>query len=200
MPKLSIIIPHKSTPSNDLALRINIAALLANTCNSYELIIDTECPKDPYKIWNEASRQARGDILIFTNSDVIMAPDWDCEMVNCAIDNRIVTGYLVEPGNIGVASQNIALSFGKTPETFDQAAFEKWAANQQHEAYKIERGWYMPCAMNRDWFLSTGRFDTTLAFPNPNDIIFWEHCIAQYGTVLIRAKSYAYHFQNLSGR
>jgi len=200
MPDISIIIPHKRTPENDYCLELNLRMLLQNTCCSYELIIDTEAPKDPYKIWNEASRSARADILVFTNSDVLMAPEWDLRFVEHVDYNTILTGYLVEPGNIGVADVNIHRDFGKHPGDFRRTDFEDFAAKHQVPDYIFQRGWYMPCAMRKDFFLNAGGFDTTLGFPNPNDIIFWEHCIKDYNTTLARVRSFAYHFQNLSGR
>lgn len=201
MPKLSIIIPHKRTPSNNMALFMNIETMVENTNNTFELLIDTEVPKDPYQIWNEMSQKARGDILIFTNSDVIMGPGWDEPFARHCQPNAIVTGYLVEPGNVGVASQNIHMNFGRTPGEFQISEFYQFVLNYINpNDVKEERGWYMPCAMNREWFLSTGGFDTTLGFPNPNDIIFWERCIKDYGTKLLRVRSYAYHFQALSTR
>lgn len=200
MPDISIIMPHKKTPENDYCLELNLRMLLENTRYSYELIIDTEAPKDPYKIWNEASRSARADILVFTNSDVLMASEWDFHFVAHMEYNIIFTGYLVEPGNIGVASVNIHRDFGKNPHTFDRQAFEEFALKHPVPDYTLQRGWYMPCAMSKEFFLDTGGFDTTLGFPNPNDIIFWERCIKEYNTKLVRVKSFAYHFQNLSGR
>ena len=206
MPKMSIIIPHKRTPLNDEALRLNINMLLSNTYNDYELIVDTESPKDPYKIWNEASVIARGDILVFTNSDVLMSKNWDIPMLKAVENNAIVVGYLIEPGNIGVAEENIQLDFGRVPSTFNRSDFESYAAmtmaRLQHEGkgVKEERGWYMPCAFLKEWFNWTGGFDTTLGFPNPNDILFWNRVVEDYHTKLLRVNSFAYHFQNLSGR
>ena len=201
----SIIIPHKPTGMNDEALELNLKMLLRHTRLTYELIIDNECPKDPYKIWNEAARMARSDTLVFTNTDVLFGPEWDMLVDHQIYPNTIVTGYLVEPGNIGVATQNIHENFGKTPTLFDMHAFEDWVRHQlsnveQGNAVKEERGWYMPCAMNKNWFNSIGGFSTELGFPNPNDAIFWDRCIADFGTKLLRVPSYAYHFQNLSGR
>lgn len=202
MPDLTIVIPHKRTPANDFALRLNLQMLLENTSHSFELIVDTETPKDPYKIWNEASKQARGRILVFTNSDVLMAPSWDEMYIKHMEDNAILTGYLVEPGNVGVAAQNVALDFGRKPEDFHRQAFENWSFSQQWKVpeVRLERGWYMPCAFYRDWFNWTGGFDTTLGFPNPNDILFWEKCLNNFHTKLLRVKSFAYHFQALSTR
>ena len=199
-PRLSIIIPHKSTILNDEAMHLNIQMLFDNTVMPYELIIDTETPKDPYMIWNEASKHARGEYLVFSNSDVLMGPDWDVYMVTGCEYNSIVTGYLVEPGNIGVASVNIHKDFGRSPQSFKRGEFERFAANERVLSLKEERGWYMPCCVRKDWFLSTGGFPTDIPFPNPNDIIFWERCIEEYGTKLLRANSFAYHFQNLSAR
>lgn len=202
MPDMTIVIPHKSTPMNDKALQINLESLLRNTVHSYELIIDTECPKDPYKIWNEAATFARGKILVFTNSDVIMARGWDEPFFHFMEDNAILVGYLVEPGNIGVASENIQADFGRTPYNFDQQRFEDFVTSKVYStpAMKHERGWYMPCAFYKDWFNWTGGFDTTLGFPNPNDILFWNKVTSQLGTKLLRVNSFAYHFQALSTR
>jgi hypothetical protein len=116
-----------------------------------------------------------------------------------------VTGYLVEPGNVGVAAQNIHMDFGKDPSVFDARAFEEYVRREtQHveagNMFKDGRGWFMPCAMNRDWFNSVGGFPTDIGFPNPNDAVFWDNCIADYNTKLLRVPSYAYHFQALSSR
>jgi hypothetical protein len=175
--------------------------LSENTTYSYELIIDNEVPKDPYKIWNERSKEAQADILVFTNSDVLMAPVWDLHFIRYMIDNAIFTGYLVEPGNVGVASENIHKDFGKTPETFNRRAFEEFTLRNYVMDIQEQRGWYMPCAFRRDWFLGTGGFDTERGeFPLPLDIWFWEKCIKELGTRLYRVKSFAYHFQALSHR
>lgn len=201
-PKLSVIIPHKPTARNDEALALNLDMMFKNARNPFEIIIDTETPKDPYKIWNEASKVARAEVLVFTNSDVLMAKDWDVNLLAYAQPNVITTGYLIEPGTIGVAPENIHHDFGRVPATFDRAGFEQYASQLMigKPAVIEQRGWYMPCAISKEWFLGTGGFDTTLGFPNPNDILFWEHCIHDLGTKLLRVASIAYHFQALSTR
>ena len=200
MPTITIIIPHKPMPENNDALSINICMLIENSCSSLEIIVDTESPKDPYIIYNEAAKVARSDILVFTNSDVLMAPDWDRPFIDHMQDNAILTGYLVEPGNVGVASENIQVDFGKTPYIFDRTLFETFAVMSRQPPVKEERGWYMPCAFRRDWFLSTGGFDTSIPFPHPSDIVFWNKCVKELGTKLLRVNSFAYHFQALTHR
>ena len=201
-PILSIIIPQKRTPMNNLSMVMNFDMLLHNTVNSFELIIDTESPKDPYKIWNECSMHARGDILVFSNSDILFAPRWDEMFVNYMRDNAILVGYLVEPGNISVARGNVWKSFGKDPIEFNWQKFENWVSTHRDDVLECKegRGWYMPCAFRRDWFLRTGGFDTTLGFPNPNDSMFFDKCRDTLGTKFYRVRSFAYHFQALSSR
>jgi hypothetical protein len=199
MPDLSILIPHRPRPSNDKALKLALDSIQRFTDLSYELIIDTTVPRNPYAIWNEMVHQARGRTLIFTNSDVIFAPGWDEMAVNCP-PNTIVTGYIVEPGNIGVAPVNISRDFGKHPDNFREADFHSFVGKHKAPDLKEERGWYMPCAMDKLWFRSTEMFPTVHPFPHPSDIDFWEYCKNDLGTKFMRARSYSYHFQNQSGR
>ena len=203
MPDMTIVIPHLRKSMNDAALQLNIARLFENTHHSFELVIDTESPRDPYKIWNDVAKIARGKIIVFSNSDVIMAKDWDVPFVKYMQDNAILTGYLVEPGNIGVADVNIHMDFGRNPYTFRPDEFENFAVlyGSNTPEVKEERGWYMPCAFLRDWFIWTNGFDTDRGgFPLPLDIWYWDKCRGNFGTKFIRVRSFSYHFQNLSSR
>lgn len=199
-PTISIIIPHLRKKNNDLALKLNVEMLMDNTANSFELIVDTQAPKDPYEIWNETAKSARADILVFSNTDVLMAIDWDIYMVVYCKHNIIVTGYLVEPGNVGVADVNIHKDFGRHPDSFRRKEFEDWCDDQKVPECIEQRAWYMPCAVRKDWFLETGGFKPGYPFPNPNDIRFWDECRDVFGTKFLRVNSWAYHFQNLSAR
>lgn len=199
---ISILIPHKSTPLNDICLDLNLKMLEENTKSEYEVILMYE-KQDPYALWNRYARTAKSDLLIFSNSDVLMAPNWDVQLVTHADNNSIITGYLVECGAIGIASQNIDRNFGRNPSKFDRQGFEdfcqEFALKRQIPDIKNERGWYMPCLMTKEFFSRMGGFPCDLPFPHPNDIKFWEHCLKQ-GAILKRANSFAYHFQNLSNQ
>jgi len=198
---LSILIPHKRGIKNDLALQLNVQMLLENTVNQFELLVDT-MDGCPYRLWNEMARKAKYEILVFSNSDVLMSKGWDSYIPNYVIDNNITTGYLVEPGIIGVFWQNITKNFGMSPEDFNRLEFEKFAISHttQLDEVRHERAWYMPCFMKRDWFLGVGGFDIENPFPYPNDEKFWNDVESQYDTIFLRIPSIAYHFQNLTGR
>jgi len=198
---ISIIIPHKIGPSNDKALRLAIDSIMEYTERTYELILDMTVPRDPYRIWNEVSEQARGKTLVFSNSDVIFAPGWDV-MADHARSNVIVTGYILEPGNIGVAPVNIRRDLGRHPDNFNHSEFLSFVKKHSTKVPELteKRAWYMPCAIDKEWFLSTGGFPIDVGFPSANDKRFWDQCRDNLGTVFLRARSYSYHFQNQSAR
>jgi len=204
MPQIAVIIPHKRMPENDKSLMLNIDMLLSNSKLSLEILIDSETPSDPYRIYNELAEKARSDVIVFTNSDVLMAPGWDYPFWDHVEYNSIVTGYLVEAGNVGVADVNVAKDCGKTPDAFNRIGFEQYVSQLRNiidPGVKEERAWYMPCAMHREWFLSTGGFDLSHGgFPAPIDIEFWNHCRDVYHTKFLRVNSFAYHFQAMTHR
>jgi len=197
----TIIIPHLHTKMNDECLEINLRMLKDNTKIPYDVVVDDR-DLDPYEIWNDQVAKAKTDVVVMSNSDVLMAPGWD-SMINFCVSNSIVTGYLVECGAILASDVNFSCDFGKTPSTFRRDAFESFSLEKSKTvpAVKEERGWYMPCAVNRDWFVSTGGFDMSKgSFKGkiPLDIYFWDSCLRTPGFRLLRANSFAYHFQNLS--
>lgn len=201
-PDISILIPHKPGGMNDKALKLAIDSIVRFTQNySYEIILNMTVPGDPYSLWNDMALQSKGYALVFSNSDVIFAPDWDRHLIKNADDNTIVTGYVLEPGNIGVAPVNIHANYGKNPDEFNETGFHSHVEKHKADDVKEERAWYMPCAMSRGWFLySSGMFPVDIPFPNPNDILFWNRCKEELGTRFLRVKSYSYHFQNQSAR
>jgi hypothetical protein len=242
-PAFSIIFPHKRTPVNDQCLKIALHAIKKNTTNKYELIIVEDPPGgkiDPYEAWNVAIPQAKSDHIIFSNTDVILAPGWDLPLVKYFDEKTIITQYLIECGAIGVHLNNIQRDFGKTPAAFRMHEFEDFTrtnphapcmthvkeerkARQNHMAWdcacytkrikgKLREvpeailewpgnfGWYMPSYMHRKLFQRAGGFKTDVPFMyRPNDAILFEDC-EKLGARIIRVRSYAYHFQNLSHR
>lgn len=196
MPNLSILIPHKHDPVNDKALAIALSCIAANTRHDYELMIDTTTPGDPYVILNDMARRASSDWLFFGNSDLFPAPGWDVPLLAAAQRGTIVNATLVECGAIGVHNQNIHRNFGMTPDTFDRAGFEAWAATNPE--LPLGDGFVFYALLNRLDFLEEGGFDTANgAFPDPLDSMFWARWQAS-GKRIIRANALLYHLQNYS--
>lgn len=194
-PEISILLPHLRGPANDRALRIALDCLIENTAADFELLMDTSVG-DVYTICNRLAAQASGEWIVFTASDVFMAPGWDAPMLEAAQVNRIVTGVIVECGAIGVHVLNHHHNFGMTPETFDRAAFEAWCIESPE--MPAGHGWYFPSLHHRQSFLDFGGFDVSRGpFPEPLDSYYWA-VWKKSGREIYRAKSFCYHLQNYS--
>lgn len=194
---IAILIAHKHEPENDKALDIALACIVRNTRTDYQLLVDTKTPDCPYRVWNRLARSTDAEWLLFTNSDVFMAPGWDVPMLDIAQPDTIVTGVVVEPGAIGVNERNIDKSFGMTPESFDRKAFEEWITTEPG-GVPGGIGWFMPSLHHRETFLRIGGFDTSLGvFPEPLDEEHWNRWKAS-GRRIERVMSYSYHLQNWS--
>lgn len=198
---VSIILPHKRTPRNDECLRLFIDAIQAYTPVPYELIMDVS-DKCCYRKWDEGIRKAKYDVCILPNTDTIFAPGW-ITMAEYCMPNAITVMRLVECGAIGVASCNIGQNFGQWPHEFDKQAFEAFAEEHGKTVPEVEeaRKWYMPCAFDKNWYISTGGFDVNKGgFPQPLDIWFWDRVSQVPGFKFLATRAYCYHFQCLTGR
>jgi len=196
MARLAVLIAHKHQAANDAALAVALDCLVRHTRTDYELLVDSTTPACPYRVLNTLVRQTAAEWIVFSNSDVFMAPGWDEPLLEQAAPQRIVTGVIVEPGAIGVNILNHQHNFGMTPERFDRAAFERWVAETPETP--AGAGWYFPSLHHRETFLDFGAFDTTLGhFPAPLDAIYWDRWLAA-GREVVRAQSYSYHLQQYS--
>lgn len=193
---ISILIPHKSTPLNDKALELNLRMLRQNTKHAYELIV-VENYGDPYLFWNDYSEHAKYEPMVFSSSDMLMAPEWDTAMLGGLHGNAIVTGYLVEPGVIGVSPKNICLDLGRSPETFQRGKFEEVSKTSLAPMSRMGLGWYMPFMITKTLFKRLGKYPYINPFPYHNDVHFFEKAEKE-GVNFVQAKSFAFHFQNLS--
>jgi hypothetical protein len=193
----SILIPHYSTPESDEALHLCIRMLRENSLRKdYELIV-VQGYRDPYVFWNEYAERAKHEALAFFNNDMLPAPGWDEFPMKHLTDDALIMGYLVEPGVIAPADQNIRRDFGRRPSTFRRKEFEDFCTAQEVPEVSEQMGWYMPVALTKSFFRRMGGYPIQAPFPHPNDIAFWDHCRAQ-GARLLRVRSFAYHFQGMS--
>lgn len=194
---LSILIPHKKTPQNDKALAIALACIADNTHNSYQLLVDSETPADPYVVINRLAEMARGEYLFLSNSDIFVSPDWDVDLLERANPHKIVNATLVEPGAIGVFDGNFTRDFGMRPSTFRRAEFEAWAAAPDGD-YPSGNGFVYYALIHRRTFLERGGFDTSRgSFPEPLDSYYWQ-AWKQAGLTIERSTSLVYHLQSWS--
>lgn len=195
---MSILIPHLRQNENDKALKVCIETLVDNTGVDYEIIVEAVAERrDIYPVCNSMAERAKADYIVFHNSDVFMAPGWAEPMLAEAAPDKIVAGVIVECGAIGVATVNVHMNFGMTPETFRRAEFEKWVA--ETPVVPSGEGWYFPSLPPRENFLACGGFEThDGGFPHkPIDIDYWNKWRA-LGKHVVRVPSFCYHLQQYS--
>lgn len=196
-PQLTIILPHLRTAENDKALRIALNCIVDNTDMDYELLIEAvSTPRNIYPAVNGMIDRAAGEWIVKTNSDVFFAPGWLPPMWEARDPDTIVAGVLVEPGAIGVSTQNVHLSFGMRPETFQRPEFEAWV--KATDAFPHGRGWIWPSLHHKPTFQAMGGYDSAhIQWPDPVDLDYWKRW-EQVGKHFKRVRSYAYHLQNYS--
>ena len=201
--KLTIVIPHKSTPLTDEALRLCLKILRENSCEpqrfneQYEVVIPQG--GEVYQMYNDGGRQARADNLLYLNNDMFMGPGWDKHMFDHLDDNALVTGYVVEPGVIKVALQNILKDFGRTADTYRREKFDNFARYRQAKTPTVRnfRGWYMPLFLTKGLIDRLGGYPTDNSPYAPNDVRYFRHC-AEAGVHVRQVNFYCYHLQGLS--
>lgn len=206
---ISVLIPHKANPWNDACLRLTEKMLKENTRCEYELLVEEDTVGGQvYTIWNRMAKAAKYPILVWGNSDVVFAPQWDSPVISFMDSYDYLGFYLVECGMIGVHSNNIHRDFGSLANTFDREGFESFAKrfiddrpevlvdqgrpdnHQQNAGF----GWYSPSAMKKKYFLDHGGFGENPPFPHNQDSIFMQRCYED-GMTLAKVRTVAYHFQ-----
>ena len=192
---ISIIIPYlKSSGAIDLCLE----KIKENTKEPYELIL-VEDSKDVYGAFNDSAEKAKGDVLVFLNDDMVVAPGWETNLVKYCDRKTIVTNYLVEPGVVGVNEKNIKLDLGTCPTEFNQEEFLAFcdeASKTTPEVLFNAFGWFMPFAVDKRDFIP---YPNREKFPAPNDVkLFGALSALEYS--FVRVNSFTYHFQCLSHR
>lgn len=192
MTGISIVFPHKDSPENNRVLALNKKILAKNTYHPYELITVNGGDRHiVYPAFNFLISQAKYDIVVMSNTDVLFEKNWDKLLVEHINEADWFTFRLIECGAIG--SEQIVQDFGRTAKSFDLKAFQAYADSLRDECPDIREGftWYVPVAWRKQYFLDMGGFETKEPFPTPNDIKFRNHCKGREAIL----NSFAYHLQ-----
>lgn len=195
----TVILPHKRNAGNDAALSICMDMLKANTASpDFEIIISCAVDRSLFPAIDRMIRQAETEYIVFWNSDMFPAPNWDTVMLQHAAYDTIVNPILVEPGVMGIHPDNVEWDFGRRPDTFRRQDFETWA-QQASSPVPSGEGFFAPYLMSRQRYLDLGGFDLSgdLRGFVQRDIDFYAKHKANGGKV-VRARTYVYHLQRYS--
>ena len=101
-----------------------------------------------YRAWNTAGRMARGEYVVFINSDMAFTPNWLDKLIASKTENTFVASRLVERGILRSGTYGIERNFGDTPETYQEGAFVEYA-RQIGKPELHSSGLYMPILINK---------------------------------------------------
>jgi hypothetical protein len=193
--KFSIVIPYLSS-SKTIAKCKHF--LEKYTTNEYELveIVDST---DVYDAFNSGVYAATSDKVILLNDDMYVSPGWDELYIKYHEPNLILTGFLVEPGFVPVASENICENFGMDPDSFDEDGFVSFAKqfSENDEITYDAKGWFMPIMFNKNTFIP---YPNEIKYPYPNDITLIKEILPANNFKFAQVNSIVYHLQNFSNR
>lgn len=195
---ISVIFPHAINPENDRVYNLNLQMLKENTTCKYEILSlhNHSRPDLVYEFWDWGIRRAKYELILWMNTDIVMAPGWNERAIECKDIADWIGIELVECGQIGVHPNNIHRNFGITAETFRRDDFEDWVQMTKRGRPDYREGfcWYSPSVWKKEWYIEQGGFDYTKSFPHPNDSEFKEK-VEKKGARFIVVNEFGYHFQ-----
>jgi len=195
---ISIVFPHHNVSENTKVLELKLKMLEENATYPYEVLylINKGNKEIVYPFWDFAMRNAKYDLLLWDNSDIVYSKGFMDNIIKHKDDGDWIGLELVECGAIGVHPNNIRRDFGRTADDFRREEFEEWVKEYSKDRPSMRESfcWYSPSVWRKDWYIKTGGFDLTKPFPHPVDSEFREKC-EKMGTKFIVVNSFAYHFQ-----
>lgn len=110
-----------------------------------------------YRAYNAGLLHARGEYVLFINSDMAFTPDFLLNLWRNRDASKFLAGRLVEQGVMRSGQYGIEKSFGATPKGFRRKSFGKFA-NEIKDDVLHPGGLYMPLLVNRSTFMNLGLF------------------------------------------
>ena len=101
-----------------------------------------------YRAFNTAAKKAKGDYIVFLNSDFAFSPNWETNLFKHINDNICVCSRLVERGILRSGKYGIERNFGNNYGDYNEQAFLNYI--NKIEENKIEKGGlFMPLLIKK---------------------------------------------------
>lgn len=163
-----------------------------------------------YRAWNYGARVARGDYLLFINSDMAFSPGWFERLFEKLNGRNCVTARLTESGKLTSGEYAISQDFGRSVEEYDEDSFLNYAKSISESAAK-DGGLFMPLLIRRADFLRVSGYPEGNIVPgsdllNPSIAKKGEPCVSGDAVLMQKLQSIGiqhqttfdsivYHFQ-----
>lgn len=107
-----------------------------------------------YRAWNIAAKKAKGDYIIFLNSDMAFSKDWDTNVIKYIDDTKCINSRLVERGPphglpTMKGGHGIEKNFGNTYHQYQEDNFQQFAEFIK-EPKIVAKGLYMPMIIKKE--------------------------------------------------
>lgn len=135
-----------------------------------------------YRGYNFGAKMAKGDFIIFINSDMAFTPHWLEYLLESYDGSNCVASRLIESGKLEVGKNGLKKNFGKTISEFKEDDFQRYAQIVYSKEI-INSGLYMPLFIRKDKFENVGGYPEGNIKKNSKDIFHPE--IAKLGDELI---------------
>jgi len=110
-----------------------------------------------YRAFNECTKRANGDCIIFLNSDFAFSPNWNTNLINKLSENNCVVSRLIERGVMSSGKYGIELNLGNNYNDYNENAFLQ-VVEQIKENKLYEGGLYMPLLIHKKHLEMVGHF------------------------------------------
>lgn len=110
-----------------------------------------------YRAWNTAGKMAKGEYIVFINSDMAFSPGWLDRLVETITDNTCVCSRLVERGVLSSGLYGIEKNFGNVPSDYKEDDFLQYV-EETREDILHPSGLYMPMLIRKEHMEQIGYY------------------------------------------
>ena len=141
--------------------------------------------------------KAKYDIISYLQSDMVISPHYDTDVIECLEDDCILSATRVEPPLHGESETTITKDFGLDPLYFDMDTWNTYSVDQKSQASL--NYFFAPITFRKDTWKGLGGYDT-LFRRSREDSDLVQRCL-QAGIKLKQTFSaIVYHFTCVSSR
>ncbi|HBV88698.1 MAG TPA: glycosyl transferase family 2 [Desulfosporosinus sp.] len=163
-----------------------------------------------YRAYNFAAAKAKGDFVVFINSDMAFTPHWFDNLWKAYNGENCVVSRLVESGKLPSGQYGVERDFGRDYSSYREKEFQQYAQDLS-EPKLLDGGLFMPLLIRKEHFQQVGGYPEGQVllgsdFNRPVIAKLGEACISGDTVLMLKLKamgikhqtafdSLAYHFQ-----
>ena len=140
---------------------------------------------------------AKYDICSYLQSDMVISPNYDLDVLKDLKENQILSSTRIEPPLHGDSDEKITKDFGADPNKFDLNKFNSFSNISKYS--RIINYFFAPITFYKKTWLSVGGYDT-LFRRSREDTDFVQRCLHSNISLEQTFKANVYHFTCVSSR